>query len=340
MDRMNHSSMKKILVSAPNWIGDCLMVTPLIRALKDNFPDSDICVISHKRVKDVFQNSPFVNEFIEIGNAIGFFDKLKVIKALSLKKFDTALMLKPSFTKSLLYKLAGIKDIVGFKSKKFTFAGIKVQPLPEGRHKMDCYLHILEGLGIKGCGKTPEFFLSKDDEEKAGEILSQVNKEAHLVILHPKANWPLKMWPEEYFAELADKLIEELSVSLVFTGTKDDLPLIERIESLMKNTPYNFAGRTSLGELAAVLKRADLFISADTGIMHLASALKVPLIAVFGATSPYLNGPRGEGRIKVLFKNKRCKLPCYEFNCQDNTCMKEIKVEDVFNQAREVLEFS
>ncbi len=329
--------MYRILVLAPNWIGDCLMVTPLIRVLKDNFPDSNICVLSHERVKDVFQNSPFINEFIEIKDSIGFIDKVKLIRALSLKKFDTALMLKPSFTKSLICKLAGIKDIAGFRSKKFTFAGIKVNPLSEDSHKMDRYLHILEGLGIEGCGKIPEFFLSKKGKEKAEEILTYVKKNTRLVVLHPKANWKLKMWPEEYFAGLADKLIEELPVSVIFTGAKDDIPLIERIESFMKNKPYILAGKTSLGELAAVLKRVDLFISADTGIMHLASALKVPLIAVFGATSPYLNGPRGRGIIKVLFKNKRCKLPCYEFNCQDNICMKEIKVEDVFKQARDVL---
>jgi len=94
----------------------------------ENFPDSYLCVLAHKRVKDVFQNSPFINKFIEIKDSLGFIDKVKLIRALYLKKFDTALMLKPSFTKSLICKLAGIKDIVGFKSKKFTFAGIKVNP--------------------------------------------------------------------------------------------------------------------------------------------------------------------------------------------------------------------
>ena len=336
MEKLNLFSINRILVLVPNWIGDCLMITPMIRALRDNFPKSHIGILANKRVRDVFRNNPFINEVIEIKDSISFFDKIRLVKVLSLKRFDTALILKPSFTKSLICKLSRVKSIVGFKSKKFTFTGIRIEPLFKNSHKMDHYLYLLTGLGIKVDRITSEFFLSANDKEKARQILTSVKKGACLVVLHPKANWDLKMWPEEYFAELADKLIEKSGASVILTGTNDDLPLIKRIEHLMENKPYILAGRTSLGELAAVLKYADLFISADTGIMHLAAALKIPLIAVFGATSPYMNGPRGEGIIKILFKNKKCGLPCYNLDCKDNICMKEVKVDDVFRQAREI----
>lgn len=331
--------MKKILVFLPNWIGDSLMATPLLRSLKENKPHCWIGILIHKRVEQIFIHSPFVDEIITFSSHRDLLSNLKITKRISKKEFDTAFLLKPSFTKSLMCKLAHIKDIYGYESKKITFINRKISLPPKGTHKMDYYLNLIESIGLKVSKKEPEFFLLPQEIEQVGSILpSSILNSRLKVVLHPKANWALKMWPKEYFAQLGDKLIEELDASVIITGTRDDLDLAFQIKKLMKNKPYLLVGRTSLRELGAVLKRVNLFISADTGIMHLAASVGTPLIAIFGPTHPSISGPRGKGLIRLIYKNKECKVPCFKLNCRNNICMKNVSAEEVFREAKEILQ--
>jgi len=331
--------MKKILVFLPNWIGDSLMATPFLRSLKENNPHCWVGILIHRRVEEIFISSPFVDEIITFSSHRDLLSNLRITRKISGEEFDTAFLLKPSLTKSLMCKLARIKDIYGYESKKFTFINRKI-PLPsQSTHKMDYYLNLIESIGLKVSKKEPDFFLLPQEVERVDSILpSSILNSKLKVILHPKANWTLKMWPKEYFAQLGDKLIEELGASVIITGAKEDLGLALQIEKLMKNKPYLLAGKTNLRELGAVLKRVDLFISADTGIMHLAASVNTPLIAMFGPTHPSITGPRGKGLIRIIYKNKECEVPCFRLSCRNNICMKSISPEEVFREAREILQ--
>lgn len=324
--------MKKVLLSFPNWIGDALLASPSLRALKESRKDVFTVVLAKERVREIFQDSPFVDRLITFKYRIPF----NLIPSIFKLRLDTAFLFKPSFTKSFFCKLSGIREIVGYESKKFTFINRRI-PLPsQDTHKMDYYLNLLEYAGIKIKRRVPDFFLKEEDFEKANFLLKGVSSKRKVVI-HPKANWALKMWPPEYFSKLSDMLIERLEADILITGSSQDKDLAFSILRLMRNRPYILAGRTNLKGLGALLKLVDLVISADTGIMHLASSLKTPLIALFGPTHPKITGPRGEGFIEIIHKEKNCKLPCYKLDCKDNICMKKITPEEVFERAESFL---
>lgn len=328
--------MNRVLVIMPNWIGDCLMASPLVRAIRENKKSAYIGVLLQRRVLEIFQANPFVDEII-VFNDNDFFSRVGIFSRLKKKKFDTAILLKPSFTKSLVCKLAGIGSIISYNFKKFTFIN-KAYPIPSGKiHKIDYYLSLLEGLGYKVTGRIPDFFLTESEENSAQKVLTNVPKARFRIALHPKANWPLKQWPKEYFARLADRLINELGAQVLITGSLQDINLARDVANIMQANPYILAGKTTLRELAGLLGKVDLFISADTGIMHLAASTNTTLIALFGPTDPSLTGPRGKGQIKVIYKNKDCKTPCYKLDCQDNSCMKDISVDEVFKEAEKIL---
>jgi heptosyltransferase-2 len=312
------------------------MLTPLFRALKEKYPDLFIGVLAHRRVIDVFTSNPFIGSVISFDTK-NTYPKLSMIAKIKAEGFDTALLLKASFTKSLLCKLSKIEKIIGPASKKLTFINKTMKPLSRSEHKMDNYLGFLEHLGIVPKKKIPEFFLDEKEKSEALATLERVPKKRLTVLLHPKANWELKMWPAGNFSRLSDMLIEGLDARVIITGSQDDLEIASRIREVSRLKPWVLAGATSLGQMAWLIKESDLFISADTGIMHLAASLKVPLIALFGATSPLFNGPRGEGAIKVICKDKDCKMPCYKLDCRDNECMKAITPEEVFEAAKEML---
>ena len=329
--------MKRILVVVPNWIGDCLMVSPLLRALRQNIKDSFLGVLAHSRVVDIFKNNPFVDLIISF-DAKNAFPRPSLISKISKENFDTALLMKGSFTKSLLCKLSGIRDIAGFASKKITFINKSVKQPCADMHKMDHYLAVLQSLGFQAAVKRSEFFLSEEERVEARMFFEKLPQKRFTILLHPKANWQPKMWPPMYFARLADLLIEDLNAQVFITGSKQDLDLALKIKKASRLKPSLLAGETTLRQLAALLEESDLFISADTGIMHLAASLNTSLIALFGATDPRLNGPRGEGIIKVIYKEKDCPMPCYKVDCKDNICMTAIKPEEVFEEAKKILE--
>jgi len=329
--------MRRILLIMPNWIGDCLLASPSLRAVKESGKEF-LAILAEERVREVFRNNPFLDELITFKDRRFFRPKVlkTLISRISLLKIDTAILFKPSFTKSLLCRLSGVNQIIGYESKKITFINRKIPPPSGNIHKMDYYLNILEAIGIK-TKKTPEFFVKEEYLQKAKKILEGISSERKKIVIHPKANWPLKMWPKKYFAELADRLIEELNSEVLITGSVEDEDLALSIYRLMRKTPRILAGKISLGELAGLLKLVDLFISADTGIMHLSASLGVPLIALFGPTHPLISGPRGEGFIEVIHKEKECPLPCYNLKCKDNLCMKKITPEEVLERVKSFL---
>ena len=124
----------------------------------------------------------------------------------------------------------------------------------------------------------------------------------------------------------------------MISGAKKDLKLAEEIKGMMKAKPVITAGKTTLKELGALFMRSDLVMANDTGPMHLAVAMKAKTIALFGPTSPAITGPYGESCYKVISKNDSCDIPCYDFTCTDNRCMRTIEVEDVLEEAVRMLE--
>ena len=336
--------MNRILIVNVNWIGDTLFSTPFIRAVRDAYPDSYIACLLHPRTKEMLELNPCLNELIiydEEGVHRSLFGKLKLIVSLRQKKFDVAFLLHRSFTKALIMFLAGIRERVGYPTKRRGMLLTKMVEAPaEELHKVEYFLDIARASGITPKNKSYEFFINDSHKNFIADLLrgSGVSEKDTVVVLCPGGNWDPKRWPKENFARLADSLSKNSGTRIVISGAKKDLKLAEEIKGMMKTEPVITAGKTTLKELAALLARSSLVIANDTGPMHLAVAMKAKTIALFGPTSPAVTGPYGAGPYKIVSKNDSCDIPCYDITCTDNRCMQKIKVEDVLKEAAEMLE--
>lgn len=343
--------MKRILIVNVNWRGDVLFSTPFIKTLKKNYPESFIACLTAPRCYEILTHNPHLNEIIiydEDGIHRSFAGKLRLISELKKRSFDTTFLLHRSFTRRLLTFFARIPERIGYETKKKGFLLTKKIKPPKGNlHRIDYFLNLADAVGIKTGGRDYEFFISGDDEEYANSWLSRhrVNKEDFLVVINPGGNWPLKRWPEENFAHLADALTRKYRAKIVISGAAKDLKLAKTIAAFMEKEAAISCGQTTLKQLGGILKRANLVISNDSGPLHIALAVKsrqdernsiltsgnAKVIALFGPTSPKVTGPLGKGRCIILHKDVGCSIPCYNLSCPDNRCMKAITVEDVLN---------
>jgi len=333
--------MNRILVVNVNWFGDAIMTTPALKAIKEKFPLSFVAVMAPDRVREVFSDNPYADEVIifdEKKSHRGLLSKVSFIKQLRAKKFDTVFLVHRSFTRALICFLAGIKTRIGYKRPKNIFiVNFPITPPPKNIHKQDYYLYLFEKAGINISDKLAKVYIEEKLLEKyKNEMVAIRKKHSYLVGINPSANWLLKRWPSENFATLCDKLTKELNCGIIAIGAKADTTAVNEVIHAMEEKAYNFCGKTSIKELAALIKNVDLFISNDSGPAHLSASLGVNTLVLFGPTSSVLSAPRGE-RVEILKKSIQCEIPCYNVSCKDNLCMKNITVEDVFLKTKAIL---
>lgn len=335
---------KRILVFNVNWLGDVLFSTCALKALRRAYPEAFIACIVHPRTLEVLQDNPSIDEIIifdERKKDRHLLSKFRFVSHLRRRNFDTAYLFHRSFTRSMLLALAKIPHRIGYKAKKRTGLLLtkKIALPKEKLHRAEYFLDILRQCGIVVDVREYEFFVDNSSRKRIAEMLEEerLKKSDFLVCLNPGGNWLLKRWFPERFAQVADRLIEEFNAKIIITGSSKDLSLAKEIASQMNRQPIITCGSTNLKELGAIIERSKLFISADSGPMHIAVALRVPTIALFGPTSPEITGPRGRGKIKLIHKDVGCPVPCYNVKCKDNRCMKAISVQEVTQAAREII---
>ncbi|MBL7196505.1 MAG: lipopolysaccharide heptosyltransferase II [Candidatus Omnitrophica bacterium] len=329
---------KRILIVEVNWLGDVLFSTPAIRVLKSKYPECYIGALVYKRCKDVLMGNPNVNEIIvldEQDKHRGFFGKLRLINQLKAKRFDTVYLFHRSFTRTLICLLSGISNRIGYYTAKRRFLLTEsVLPPKKVVHRAAYYYYLIT-KNVPGDIKAfhCDFFVGDGDTSYIKEILEKENIRGNkrLVVIHPAGNWFPKRWPKENFAQLADELIDEFGVVVVFSGASEERNIVTDIISLMKNKAINLCAKITLKQLGALFKRADLVISADSGPLHISVALKRPTVAIFGPTSTAITGPLTKENIAILQKEIDCIIPCYKQDCLDNRCMKQISVKDVID---------
>ena len=324
-----------------NWLGDCVLTLPIFKAIRNKFPQSYIGVMVVGRLKELFQNNPYIDKvmvFDEKTTHKNLFSKLRFIKMLRKEKFEVAILLHRSFTRALITALAGIKVRVGWKRLKNRFVLTKEVSSPkEDLHRQDRYFSLLEGIGIPVKEKQVTLFVDEEEKKKISKFLEGYRlKFSYLVAINPSCNWHLKRWEEERFALVADRLIEELNCCVFLIGAKKDSPIAEKVAQIMRNQVVNLCGKTTLKTLVGFLQEMDILISCDSGPAHLAATLGKKVLVLFGPTLPSITGPRGRN-VYMIKKEIGCKLPCYNLNCRDNRCMKEISPEEVYQQAKRII---
>ena len=327
--------IKRILIVEVNWLGDVLFSTPFIKAVRERFKDAYIACMLPPRPREILEYNPRIDEIIiydEKARHRSILGKLRFILSLRKKRFDFAILLHRSFTRTLLTYLSGIKERAGYTTeKRRALLTHPVEPPEVDLHKVEYFLKIAQSLGCDTSNKDYEFFITDKERKYIEEELSKggVKKEDLLVVINPGANWLPKRWPEENFARLIDFLITKYGAKVVISGGKLDMEIAGRIKKKMKKIPIVFSGRTNLKELGALMERASLVISGDSGPMHIAVAMGSSVIALFGPTSPHLTGPYGSGNYRVIQKDVGCEVPCYDLTCGNYKCMEAITVDDV-----------
>ena len=328
----------KILVVEPNWLGDVILTTPALGALKEKFNGAFIGCALAGRCKDILLCNPYVDEIIEFDErtktrSLGA--KIKFINTIKQKKYDAVILFHRSFTRTLLCAMAAIPQRIGYAYKKRSFLlSQKIKPLNKDKiHKQDYYLGILQGAGIDVKDKSCRLYVSEEERNQAKKIIGDKTS-SPLIGINPFTNWPPKNWPLESFKEFIELVLKAYPQAKFFITSGKDT---DQLKELGNANVVNLAGKTSLRQLTALYEQMDLVVSGDSGPLHLAAAVGTKYIGIYGATSPKLNGPRSSVEGTVLFNNKSCGLPCYKPDCKDNSCMKSVTAKQAADAAINLL---
>jgi len=339
--------MSTILVRTPNWLGDAILSTPAIHALREAFPKAELMAIAHRRVEEIFNKNPdldYVFVYDPEAEHRGFFQFLRFLSTLREKRVDSSIIFPLSFSSAWMVYLAGARERIGYSTEGRGFLLTKRIPLPPNfkrKHLLDSYLEIILSLGIETRERRLFPPLSFEDEKKAKTLLESegIKEDKTLIGINPGAKFgPAKRWFKERFILLGKEILHHFSGLIVVFGSSEERVLSEEIARSIGEKAISLAGKTSLGTLAAIVKRCCLFISNDTGPMHLASAVGTPVIAIFGSTSSQWTGPIGE-RDVVIQEPISCS-PCYKRKCLYGhyQCMNLISVDKVYRIVREFLD--
>ena len=330
-------TIKGILVVELLFIGDVIVTTPTIRALKKAFPDAKITMLLLPGMDAVISGNPNVDEILTFSK-----DEIKSnfnAIANSLKnRFDLGILLHPgSFLISkLLYKANVSYRIgctkVGFAEGKGFFLHKKTRPSFRLKHKIDDNLDVIKTIGVTTSDKSLEIYATKESEAYIRNKLEMHNINRYILI-HASPQHKTHEWPNERFAAVADALIEKYKIGIIFSGSEKDILFNNQVITLMKHKAYNFAD-TSIKQFFALIKQAEAVISVDTSAMHVAAAFNKPVVSLFGAGNPKIWKPYCSQGI-ILYNNNVC-TSCMKHKCRfkDNRsyeCMKAISVNDVLN---------
>ena len=325
----------KILVRAPNWIGDSVLALPAIRSLSQNLPDAQFWVATKEWVQDIFLSHDFIKGTVPLLSGDNFKSLKKSAKEIKALRFDAGILFTNSFASAFLFYLAHIPERWGYSTDGrgiFMTKKISTKRPDNSFHQAAYYKELVSGLGFKVGLRSLFLPLTKEEQKKARDQLVSLGAELNrpLVILNPGASYgPAKRWPAERFAQLGNFLQEQNKATVLITGSRDENELAASISSRMTQRPIDLMGQTSLRMLAGLVSQSSLFVTNDSGPMHMANALKIPVVAVFGPTDPSVTGPYQEPAV-VIKKDVPC-WPCSYRECPfDHRCMRQISAEEVY----------
>ncbi len=334
--------MKRILIIEPNWLGDILFTTPAIRALRENNSDAFIACMVHPRCAEMLEDNTDINKLIlfdERGSHKGLLAKILFILNLRKSKFDTVIFFHRSMSRVLIAYLSGIPRRVGYyRRKRAWLLTDSVKPPVEQPHKVEYFLNITRALGADTDNKDYQFNIPESSLKDSKKILERagIGENDEFFVINPGGNWLAKRWPIDNYTKLCKALTATYAKKILLTGATKDKPLAQEIIRMTNFTPVDLCGKTTLKELAAIMRRAKVVVANDSGPMHIAISQKASTIALFGPTSPDITGPFGRGDYHVLQKFSDCDIPCYVV-CDDYRCMKSISVNDVIESIEEVM---
>ena len=332
---------EKILIIQTAFLGDVILTTPLIKAVRKKYPQSQIFFLAIPQTKELLQNNPYLDEIIvydKKGKEKGFLSFLKLIKTINSIRFDLTFVPHRSLRSALLTYFTRIPQRIGFNKSSGSFLLTKKIKYIQSHSEVRRNLSLLsEEELFSEKDFLPELFPSEEDFKYVESLFENwgIQKNEKIVGIAPGSVWETKRWLPERFGQVADSLIEKLGAKVIFLGGKEDEALCIEISKGMKNKPFIAAGTISPLQSAALISRGKVVLSNDTAPMHIAVAMRIPVVAIFGSTVPEFGfAPTGE-KDMVIQKEVYCR-PCGihgRRRCPEKhfKCMNEITSEEVFD---------
>lgn len=364
---LSTSGRPRILIRGANWVGDAIMTTPVVRAVKKNFPQGHVTMLVKPWVAPVFQNNPYVDEVLiydDKGRHKKGWGTIRLARDLRQHKFDLAVLMQNAFEAALITWLAGIPQRLGYNTDArglFLNPCIALDPNLKKVHLIDYYRGILRGAGIVDDGRTLDLFIDQGARAEADKILQNhglIQEDRHnddttalsheafhtpshgfvrlnpIIAINPGATGgTAKRWFPERFAALAKRLADRFKVKVLIFGGPGDHDLGQEISAMSGECCINLAGLTTLSTAFALIDRCSLFITNDSGLMHAAAALGVNQVAIIGSTNPVTTPPSNTNS-KVVRIPVPCS-PCMKPECRydHHECMDKISVDMVYGAA-------
>lgn len=316
---------QKILVRATNWVGDAVMSLPALRALRERFPRAEISILAKPWVADLYRREPFCDSLIP------YVSMWRSVADLRPRRFDSAILLQNAFEAAAIAFLAGIPERVGYARDGRSLLLTRAIPVPRPGetqpHERFYYLELLRRAGIL------EHFPLNDAIRLDSAPLARETGAARfralglgdaVVGVSPGAAYgSAKRWLPERFAEAASRIARQLGATVAVFGSQDERDLCTQVGAQITVPNRNFAGETSLAEFIDLAAACRVYLTNDSGAMHIASALGVPTVAVFGATNELATGPTGP-LARVVREPVECS-PCLKRECPiDHRCMTRV----------------
>lgn len=341
---VSNNSIRRILIRCPNWIGDAVMATPTLSAIRGLFPRAELTVLAPPGISELLQGHPAIDHHLALrrrtdhAGVYGFWTAARILR---LHAFDLAILLPNAFGAAWLAYLAGIPQRYGYRTDgRGIFLTHPVTVPAKPLHQVEYYLNLLIPLGNPLPPVRPMLCLAEQEQRWARGVFTDlgIGKDDFVLALNPGSVYGnAKRWPPERFAEAADRLVEHMEAigapsrtrgHTVILGACGEEPVARRITERMQTRAVMMTGRTSIRELMAILAQCDLLLTNDTGPMHVAAALDVPLVSLFGPTDPVATA--AYGLPGTIVRHPVDCSPCLKRECPlDHRCMTGISVEGV-----------
>ena len=347
---INPQGIKQILVRGVNWVGDAVMTLPALEAIKEGFASSEVTVMAKPWVAPIYAYHPAVDRILVYGKQEeglkGLAHTVLSIRRIRENRFDLAVLFQNAFEAALLAFLGGVPLRVGYSTDGrgllLTHRVVRSKELLK-IHQTEYYLSLVRrGLGIEAENRVPNVRVSRADRDAAGAMLLKHGIDAgdFLLGLGPGAVFGgAKRWPAERFARIGDMAGQEWGARTLIFGSSKEAAICSRVQEEMQGPALDLGGRTSLGVAMALIEQCAFFVANDSGLMHIAAALKVPTVAIFGPTDPVATGPRGP--YVAIVRHETACAPCLRPECtEDHTCMLGIRPEEVWETMRRLREES
>ena len=322
----------KILIRATNWVGDAIMALPALRAVRSRFPHAQVTILARPYVGAIYRNQQVCDEMILVDS------KSDIAGELRARKFDAALLLQNAFEAAWLAWRARIPERIGYARDGRSFLLTKAVPVPKPgeipHHEQYYYLELLhraDWLDSVPNESCITLNVPEENRQQARTFLlsAGVKPDGTRIAIGAGASYgSAKCWPPDRFAELANRLQAQAEADVILFGTPAEAAVSSAIAAGMRHPPIDLTGKTSIDDLPALLSQCHLFIGNDSGAMHVAAAVGLPVVAVFGPTDPDGTAPVTP-RCTIVQEKPYCS-PCFLRRCPtDHRCMTRVTPDAV-----------